>query len=259
MQKRLLISFAVTGILILSSQLSAHFGMLIPSTSIVTQKDGRKILLNLSFSHPREVTGMTLEKPAEFAMFYNGKKKDLLSSLVEKKIMGKKAWSAEYNIKRPGVYYFYMKPKPYWEPAEDCFIIHYTKTAIGAFGSEKEWDAELGLKTEIVPLTRPFGIYAGNEFRGIVKADGKPVPYAEVEVEFYDKSKKSEPENDYMITQIVKADKNGVFSYTPPAPGWWGFAALTTSKDKMKYKGKEKDVELGAVLWIEFIKWGKDK
>ena len=35
---------------------------------------------------------------------------------------------------------FYMEPKPYWEPAEDCFIIHYTKTVVTAFGDDEGWD-----------------------------------------------------------------------------------------------------------------------
>ena len=50
------------------------------------------------------------------------------------------------------------------------------------------WDAELGLPTEIVPLSRPFGLWAGNLFQGVVKRDGAPVPHAEVEVEFYDEA-----------------------------------------------------------------------
>ena len=74
------------------------------------------------------------------------------------------------------------------------FIVHYTKTVVTAFGDDEGWDTEIGLKTEIVPLSKPFGLYAGNVFQGTVKLDGKPVPFAEVEVEYYDKDKKySEP------------------------------------------------------------------
>jgi cobalt/nickel transport protein len=58
-----------------------------------------------------------------------------------------------------------------------------------------------------------------------------------------------------MITQVVKADEKGIFSYTPPAEGWWGFAALNTSDKKIKHNGIDKDLELGAVLWVEFFKW----
>jgi len=144
---------------------------------------------------------------------------------------------------------------PYWEPAEDCYIIHYTKTVIAAFGDDEGWEREVGLKTEIVPLTKPFGLYSGNIFQGIVKLDGKIVPFAPVEVEYYNKDKKAIAPTDYMITQTIKADKNGVFSYAAPAAGWWGFAALNTSDRKMMHENQEKDTELGAVLWVKFEKW----
>ena len=144
------------------------------------------------------------------------------------------------TIKRPGVYMFYMEPQPYWEPAEDVFIIHYTKTVVTAFGDDEGWDEEIGLKTEIVPLSKPFGLYAGNVFQGIVKLDGKPVPYAEVEVEYYNKDKKAEAPTDYMVTQTIKADQNGVFTYAAPKAGWWGFAALNEADFKIKTPARTK-------------------
>ena len=147
---------------------------------------------------------------------------------------------------------FFMEPKPYWEPAEDCFIVHYTKTVVSAFGVDDGWDADLGVKTEIIPLSKPYGLYSGNVFQGIVKLDGKVVPYAEVEVEFYNKTNQYEAPTDYMITQTIKADQNGVFTYAAPWAGWWGFAALSTADYKLKKDGKDKDVEIGAVIWVKF-------
>ena len=85
--------------------------------------------------------------------------------------------------------------------------------------------------------------------------EGKPVPYSEVEVEYYNKDRKARAPTDYMVTQVIKADKNGVFTYAPPMAGWWGFAALSTSDKKMQYKGQDKEVELGAVIWVEFQHW----
>ena len=41
-------------------------------------------------------------------------------------------------------------------------------------------------------------------------------------------------ESDPYVTQIVKADEKGVFTYAMPYAGWWGFAALHTSKKKIK-------------------------
>lgn len=233
----------------------AHFGMLIPSDTMIMQGESKTISLVLSFSHPFEGVGMELVKPQVFGVMANGKKQDLLGDLKETKVMGNMAWRAEYGIKRPGVYMFYMVPKPYWEPAEDCFIVHYTKTVAAAFGDDEGWDQEIGLKTEIVPLSKPFGLYAGNLFQGIVKLKGKPVPFAEVEVEYYNQGNRAEAPTEYMITQTIKTDGNGIFTYAAPKAGWWGFAALSTSDEKMLHDGKEKDVELGAVIWVRFLDW----
>jgi cobalt/nickel transport protein len=233
----------------------AHFGMLIPSDSMVMQQDPRNLKIEASFSHPFEGVGMILEKPKAFGVFVNGKTTNLLSRLEETKIMGHKAWMIDYKIKRPGIYQFHMEPQPYWEPAEDCFIIHYTKTLVAAFGDEEGWNEEIGLKTEIVPLTRPIGLYAGNTFQGVVKLDGKAVPFAEVEIEYYNRDGSATAPTEYMITQVVRADANGIFTYAPPRAGWWGFAALNNAEEKIELDGVEKDVELGAVLWLEFVDW----
>ncbi len=233
----------------------AHFGMTIPSDSMVMQDDDRNINLTISFSHPFETIGMEMEKPRNFTVITNGKKQDLLSSIEKTKVMGHTAWKTGYTIKRPGAYIFSMEPVPYWEPAEDCFIIHYTKTIVAAFGDDEGWDTEAGLKTEIIPLSKPFGLYAGNVFQGIVKIDGKIVPFAEVEVEYYNRDSKLKAPTDYMVTQTVKADKNGVFTYAAPRAGWWGFAALNEADFKIEHQGKDKDVEIGAVIWVRFQYW----
>ncbi len=243
-------------IMIFASNVDAHFGMVIPSDSMIMNPQKSMITITCSFSHPMEMKGMDLQRPARFGvMTGEGKEVNLLDTLKPTKVMGHKAWKMQYKVRKPGVYQFYMEPVPYWEPAEDHYIIHYTKTVVGAFGDEEGWDRPVGLKTEIVPLTRPFGLYAGNLFQGVVLLDGKPVPYAEVEVEYYNQDRKAEAPTEYMITQVIKADRNGVFSYAVPKAGWWGFAALNTSDKKMDYKGKPKDVELGAVLWVQFLNW----
>ncbi len=239
---------AAASFLLFAQGAHAHFGMVIPSDDIVSQGDPRQVSLRLMFAHPFEMQGMPLEKPEQFGVMTGKEKADLSGNLKEIKAHGQKAWEASYTIKKPGVYSFYMVPKPYWEPAEDCYIIHYTKVIMSAFGLEEGWDAEVGLATEIVPMTRPFGLYAGNVFQGVVKLDGKPVPDCDVEVEYYNQAKRYKAPDDCFVTQVVRTDANGVFTYAAPKAGWWGFAALNTSKEKIK----DKDVELGAVLWVKF-------
>ncbi len=240
--------------LIMAGPAWSHFGMLIPTDSMVMQDDSRTVTVTLSFSHPFEMVGMKLVKPKAFNVLAGGKKKNLLGSLEATLVMGHNAWKSVYPVKRPGVYMFYMEPEPYWDPAEDSFIIHYTKTVVSAFGDDEGWDEEIGLKTEIVPLSKPFGLYAGNVFQGIVKLDGKTIPFAEVEVEYYNIDKKYAAPTEYMITQTIKADGNGVFTYAAPVSGWWGFAVLNGADYKLPHQGEEKDVELGAVIWVYFHK-----
>ncbi len=226
----------------------AHFGMIIPSDEMVMQGESSKVRLQLMFWHPFEGVGMDLAKPLKFGVVENGVKKDLLKTLSSQKIKDHAAWVANYRIKRPGLYVFYMEPQPYWEPAEDTYIIHYTKTVVAAYGYDAGWGDPIGMKTEIVPLSRPFGLYVGNVFQGVVRLKNEPVPYAEVEVEYFNVAERFSAPTDYMVTQTIKADSSGVFTYAVPKAGWWGFAALNT--DDRQINGK--DVEIGAVLWVNF-------
>ncbi|MGX9726315.1 MAG: DUF4198 domain-containing protein [Candidatus Electronema sp. VV] len=235
---------------LLTGEALAHFGMVIPSENIVTPEK-KTITVDVSFSHPFEMIGMNMVKPKQFQMISGSDKIDLLPQLKEGKVMEHQAWTTDIAIKKPGVYSLVMEPEPYWEPAEDLSIIHYTKTIIAAFGDDQGWDEPVGIATEIVPMTRPFGNYTGNSFSGKVLLNGKPVPGAAVEVELYNKEKRYTAPSDYHVTQVVKADENGVFTFTCPQPGWWGFSALNEADYKLKNPaGEEKAVELGAVLWI---------
>ena len=231
-----------------SAVAKAHFGIIIPSDEMIMKGDSASISLQLMFWHPFEGHGMELVKPNKFGVVVKGREQDLLNTLSLQKLKGHTIWTTTYRIRRPGVYVFYMEPEPYWEPAEDCYIVHYTKTVVAAYGEDEGWDEPIGLKTEIVPLSKPFGLYTGNVFQGVVMLKGKPVPGAEVEVEYFNVGGKYSAPTDYMVTQTIKADPNGVFTYAVPKAGWWGFAALST--DDRQIKGK--DVEIGAVLWVNF-------
>jgi cobalt/nickel transport protein len=232
---------------------AAHFQMLIPSKVVVGPDDPKEIALDLLFTHPMEGHMMNMAKPTRFGVsIKGGEPVDLLGTLKEKKVGENSTWTTTYKINRPGDHVFFVEPAPYWEPAEDCFIIHYTKVVVNALGLEEGWDAELGLKTEIAPLVRPYGLWAGNVFRGIVKLDGKPVPYAEIEVEYYNEPGKPAvvPPTEAHITQVIKADAQGVFCYAMPKAGWWGFAAVSEADFTIEHDGQGKAVEIGALMWV---------
>lgn len=252
----------ITFMLLVASPALAHFGTIVPSDDIITQDDDKTLNLQVKFIHPMELHYMEMVKPKQFGVVHNGKKTDLLGTLQATK--GKSPdqdknftfWTTDFKIRRPGDYTFFVEPAPYWEPAEDCFIVHYTKVCVNALGLEEGWDEPVGLETEIVPLTRPYGLWTGNLFTGQVLLKGKPVPFAEIEIEYLNESAVGNmviaPSDPY-VTQVVKADSNGVFSYAMPKAGWWGFAALSEADWKLKQDGKEKGVEIGAVYWVHTL------
>jgi len=233
----------------------AHFQVLIPSTDVVAVGGDRTVTLEIVFTHPMEQgPAMEMAPPRQFGVLVDGKKRDLFSGLKARKVDGKTAFTCQARTTVPGDYVFFIEPAPYWEPAERKMIVHYTKVVVDVLGAETGWDAMVGFPVEIEPLVRPFGLWTGNAFRGIVRKDGQPVPFATIEVEYYNQDKKVKIPNDAFITQVIKADAAGVFSYTMPKAGWWGFAALLKGEQKMKGPdGQPVDVELGGLIWVKTV------
>lgn len=234
----------------------AHFQMIIPDDDMVKQGENRTVKLDVRFWHPMEGNGMNMVAPVKFGVAQGEQREDLLATLTATKLDDHKgdkrdAFTASYTLKKPGDHIFFVEPQPYWEPTEDSFIVHYTKVVVNGFGLEEGWDKELGMKAEIIPLTRPYGLWEGNVFQGIVKVNGKPMAFTDVEVEYFNQDGSVMPPADPMITQVIKTDSNGIFTYAMPWAGWWGFAALSTDDKPMPREGKDYPVELGALIWVK--------
>ena len=235
----------------ITTVLQAHFQVIMPDSDNVTST--KKQNVNIMFMHPFEQTYMNMEKPNFFRYFLDGKKVDLTNKLHEKSVEGFKTWNYSYKFKEIGDYQFFIDPKPYFEPSEGKFIRHLTKVIIDVQNAGEGWDTPIGAKAEIVPLTRPYSLYQGNIFSGQVFYKGKAVKNAEIEVEYYNPLKNSAP-TDMHITQVIKADDNGVFHFAMPKAGWWGFAALIEDDITIKKDGKKYPIELGALIWVKTYK-----
>ena len=208
MKKIILLAFAI----VVSN---AHFLTFMSNTDNLSNPKQTKVDFDISFIHPFEQTGMNMEKPE---VFVNTKNNKLNLTQITK--FDHKSWKSSYDIKTPEVYKFFVQPQPYFEPAEEKFISHVPKLIVSSFGLEDGWDEPLGLKYEIIPMTKPFALYAGNLFQGKVLHDGKPASNVEVEVELYNEFGLKAP-SDAHITQVVKTDANGVFSFVMNHKGWW--------------------------------------
>lgn len=239
-------------VLLTGPEAFAHFQMVLPSRDIVAEKDGKIVRLDLIFTHPMESGPvMAMGPPKRFGVIGTFGRKDLTPTLTRRNIEGRPAYTATFAVSTPSDHIFYLEPAPYWEPAEQKMIVHYTKTVVDVLGAEEGWDIMVGFPVEIEPLVRPYGLWSGNIFRGVVIKNGKPLPYAEVEVEYYNEGNKVRIPADPYVTQVIKADSRGVFSYAMPRAGWWGFAALAAGDQKMRSPdGTMVEVELGGLIWV---------
>ncbi len=253
--KGLSLSSILLSILILFSYTTtslAHFGLLYPSEVVVTEQPESNIEILIAFCHPFEQNGMDMVRPESFGLFLHGKKYDLSGTLKQTEYLGHKAWRAEYQVKRPGDHIFFVIPTPYWEEMEGKYIQHVTKVIVNGYGLENDWSRPVGLPQEIVPLTRPYGIWTGNLFCGRVLFDGRPKAGVDVEIEHLNqKGARIIAPKETFITQVVQTDENGEFCYSIPFHGWWGFAALTEKENAMRHQGKDVPLERGAVIWVE--------
>ena len=230
---------------------AAHFQELIPSTEIIDRSSGPNVTLDLSFTHPMERGPvMPMGEPAAFGVLTADGRQDLKDRLEPVEVDGNVAYRAAFRVQHPGDYIFFVEPAPYWEPTEGVMIVHYTKTIVDAYGAEQGWDQMVGLPVEIDPLTRPYGLWTGNLFTGVVKKGGEPVPFAEIEVEWRNDGSVTPPADPF-VTQVLKADAQGQFSYAMPRAGWWGFAALIEGDEPMPGpEGTPVPVEQGALIWV---------
>ena len=254
----------LAGVLILATAVPAmaHFQMIYTPESALG--NAAPIDLKLVFTHPFEA-GHTMDmgQPEQFFVVRKEKKKDLLKTLKpitwNSLTNSGAAYETSYKLRGMGDNVFCLVPSPYLEKEEDCYIQQITKMVVNTGGFPTDWDAEIGLPAEIVPLDKPYALWTGNVFRGVVKGGGKPVPYAEIEVEYmnhqpltdknaFDPKAVVEAPQDAFVTMTIKANVNGEFSFGIPRSGWWGFCALGAGP-ATEHKGKE--LSQDAVIWVQ--------
>lgn len=249
-------------VLVFCAPAMAHFQMIYTPEAALPK--AKTIDLKLVFTHPFEA-GHTMDmgKPEQFFVVRKEKKKDLLSTLTPitwTSLTNKgAAYETTYKLRGMGDNVFCLVPSPYMEKEEDAYIQQITKVVINTGGFPTDWDAEIGLPAEIVALDKPYALWTGNVFRGIVKSEGKTVPFAEIEVEYmnhqpllnknaFSRTAEVEAPQDAFATMTIKANANGEFSFGIPKSGWWGFCALGAGPAK-EYKGKE--LSQDAVIWVQ--------
>ncbi|WP_135079645.1 DUF4198 domain-containing protein [Terasakiella sp. SH-1] len=263
--KKFFLGVALAVSTFLATDVHAHF-QLVYSPQSNTEKAGVKPL-KLLFWHPMENGHvMDMGQPEEFYYSFKGKKTDLTPSLKAVSFNGlhnkANAYDGAVKLKRNGDYKLILTPAPYYEESEDIYIQQITQTLINKGGVPTDWAEPLGLKTEILPLNKPYGAVVGSSFSAIVLREGKPLPGVEVEIEHMVAEPdmvQNKPSNTKSSSipggaLSVISDANGKFTFAIPKAGYWGFAALGSGPDQ-EYQGKE--LSQDAVLWIKAHELGE--
>lgn len=260
--KQLFKPFLLATSCVLSFSANAHFQMLYTPDLLRTK--GGEISLKMPFTHPA-ASGhvMAVDKPEAFYMIKKGKKTNLIESVTDiewtSAVDKGHAYQADVKLRGLGDYVFIMQPSPYLEAEEDLYIQQITKTIVNVGSLPTDWHEDFGLTAEIVPLTKPYAIYEGGIFSAVVKSNGLPVPFAEIEVEFMNYLPDMQnnrfvsepimtPPSDIFVTQTIYADANGTFHFSLLKAGQWGFAALGVGEQK-NFKGKA--LSQDAVIWVQ--------
>jgi cobalt/nickel transport protein len=249
-----------------------HYQLILPSDDYLAEGNNTTLELQLIFTHPTgavhadtsghhaggagDPTSMDMEPPVEFGLLHKGVKLNLTDTLEAFQFahgaVSAIAYRTSYRARGLGDFVFYLAPGPYYDSIEDGYITQYSKLIVNSGGLPTDWNEPVGLKAEIVPLTPTTPLWVGNTFTGVVLMDGEPVPNAELEVEHLNPTpfKGAFPNVEPVALpggefpgQIIVADENGVFSYSFPWAGWWGFVSLLEGED---YNGKGQ--EIGACL-----------
>jgi cobalt/nickel transport protein len=257
--------------LLLCQPAQAHFQLLYTPEAALNESSA--LPLALVFSHPFD-NGYTMDMGEPNAFYVVGQRgpeaervtTDLREYLEPISWSGVDTTASAYVANPPrrvtrslGDYTYVLEPAPYYEAQEDKYIQQITKTVVNVGGIPGAWDEPLGLPVEIVPLDKPYANWVGGVFRAVVLADGKPVPHAEVEIEYlnhepdienrrFDPAGKVNAPQGSFITLSIRADAAGQIIIGLPAAGWWGICALDLD-DGLQFQGKE--LSLDAVLWVK--------
>jgi len=233
------------------------FTILRADPPLVSDPKSKELHVSIAFGHPFEQTATDMDLVQMFtAIKYSAKgeeqgtRREFLDILKATKYLKKNAWTATIPLPDPGLYQIVVETRPYWEETQGVFLQQFAQTFVPVRGYEYGWELPVGLKLEILPLTRPFGLIAPALFTGRVLLDGKNLPDTPIRIEYLNEDKRTVPST-YHQTQRTITDEHGVFSFVCPHPGWWGFAAVTKGDDPLKGPdGQAKATELSGVLWL---------
>ena len=248
---RTLFHLVAAAVLAGASPASAHYNMLLPSSS--SGKKGEAVTFTYQWGHPYEHQLFDAPKPTKVAVRTpDGKLEDVTARLEQVALDGDKGkaagWRFAYTPQQRGDFVFVLQAAPVFLE-EDCEFVEDTVKVVLHVQAQKGWEALTQGDFEWEPLTRPYGLEPGMAFQARIDNANKLAANPFVEVERYNETppKKLPPEEH--MTRVSRPGPNGVVTCTLTDAGWW---CLTTARagGKRLRDGKEVPVRQRATLWV---------
>ncbi len=223
--------------------------------------------VGLMFWHPLgDGPIIDMATPREFYMVHNGRSTDLLPMLKPVTFATASGSAAGFTAAVPmqgaGDYILTAVTEPYFDEIGGLYIQSIAKTYVNRGKLPSDWYIPVGLDTEIVPMMRPYNVFAGSTFTAIVLSGGEPVPGAEVEVAYLaaepDLATATAGKPTVVAPEAglvsVFTDPNGYFTFGVPKTGWWSFTAIGIGPDRT-FNGKPMSQD--ASIWVHATEFGE--
>jgi len=178
-----------------------------------------------------------LRAPKAFIVSPTGEKSRIPLPVISLKDLSsgklRRGFHPRYVPTERGDHYLYLISEEDFVPGTGEVWKEFTKVPLHV-EEETDWKRPVGLKVEIVPLTRPYGLESGAVFAGKVLLEGKPLKDILVQVTRYygmflpqealpkdDQGKVDRPR----MYLSVRTDEEGRFVVALNQPGWWLISA----------------------------------
>ena len=247
-------------------------------TTIVHTEDmalerARDVEMALIFTHATD-GGPTMPLELESFSHYSGRflnETDLMDTLEpmqwlnrvdengnEVRVNAFKANIERDRIRSIGDHQLVAITEPYFDENDGLYIQQFVKVIMNVSGGQTNWFSSVGLPTEIQALKTPYANWVGETFSGIVYSEGRPVPFARLEIDYLNYAPDMENQQfadepfiaashpSYKYISIM-ANENGEFHFGIPAAGWWAIAALGTGPEVSL---NDEYLSQDAILWI---------
>lgn len=180
-----------------------------------------------------------------------GERRDLLGDLEEIRYLDSRAWGVNVAISKPGLYHFMIETRPRWRESRQRYEQDFVKTTVPVYGESRGWEIPCGLRLEVVPRTRPFGLTAPCLFSAQIRWQGAPLSGAQVRMYRIntDKTTPALP-TPWHASLEARTDADGNAAFVLNRSGWWCCVAETDGEPLKGPDGTPKPLRFGGVFWL---------